>query len=622
MTILTALADHYDRLANQGEVPTFGYSTERIAAAVVLATDGRVVELRDLRAADGKRLSPIPIAVPASFKRSGTVPRAFFLWDNTKLVFGIGAAKKAEEEAAPSAGGIAAYPAHHGAFRARHQELLAGTDDPGLLALLRFVEAPPLDPQLLPSWWRRDLPDQNCVFQLHGDETAPGRPRFVHDRPAARRIWEAAADASAKTARCLASGRFGPIAKLHPAVKGVWGAQTSGASLVSFNQDAFESYGHVQGDNAPVGEATAFAYGTTLNHLLARGSRNRLQIGDASVVFWAHAASGDSVAAAAATEAEDMFALVMNPPPPNDAAEAAKLRDRLTAVVSGHAPAGALAAIDRSARFHILALSPNAARLSVRFWLESSFGEVLDRLAQHHRDLAIEPPPAPVWKQNPSVELLVRETALQERADNVLPHLAGEVLRAVLTGAAYPQSLLAGVIGRIRAGEDVNGLKAAICKAVLNRAARNADKTEMVLMSLSTTLKDPAYRLGRLFAVLENIQRAALGRLNASIRDRYYGAASATPATVFPLLLRGSNHHLSVLHKDTAKRGLAVWFETEIGEILKPLDPALPRHLNLEQQGRFAVGYYHQRAARKTDADAGADEAPGDDTQSTETAEG
>jgi CRISPR-associated protein Csd1 len=591
MTVLSALAVQYERLAEKGAVPPFGYTTERIAFALVLAADGTVVDVRDLRREEGKRLSPISLSVPASFKRSGTVPRSFVLWDNTKLVFGIGAAKKPDD-------GIATYPAHHAAFRRRHQELLNGTDDPGLLALLRFVDLPPLDPAALPIWWRPEMLDQNVVFILEGDEKAPGRPRFVHDRPVARRIWEeVAADASAKTAMCLASGRTGPIATLHPAVKGVWGAQTSGASLVSFNQDAFESYGHVQGDNAPVGEAMAFAYGTTLNHLLARGSRNRLQIGDASVVFWAEAGEADAAAA------EDLFAFLMNPPSLTDEEEAVKVRDRLKMVVSGAAPSSALAAIDRRTRFFILALSPNSARLSVRFWLESSFGEILDRLALHHRDLAIAPPPAPIWKATPSVGLLVRETALQEKADNVQPLLAGEVFRAVLTGSAYPQSLLAGVIARIRAGDDVNGLKAAICKAVLNRAARHADKTEMVPMSLDTTVNDPAYRLGRLFAVLENVQRAALGRVNASIRDRYFGAASATPASVFPLLLRGSNHHLSVLRKDSATGGLAVWFETEIGEILKPLDPALPRHLNLEQQGRFAVGYYHQRATRKSDAD-------------------
>jgi len=608
MTILTALAGHYDRLAGRGEVPAFGYSTERIAFALVLAADGRVVGVRDLRVAEGKRMLPIPLAVPASFKRSGTVPRSFVLWDNTKLVLGLGSAKSGD--------GLARYPAHHAAFRTRHQELLTGADDPGLLALLRFAQSPPLDPAALPSWWRPEMLDQNTVFQLDGDETAPGRPCLVHDRPAARRVWEAvSADASTKTAMCLVSGRTGPIARLHPAVKGVWGAQTSGASVVSFNQDAFESYGHVQGDNAPVGEGMAFAYGTALNHLLARGSRNRLQIGDASVVFWAEAAGPGNGTAAAA---EDLFAFLMNPPPPpEDAEEAVKVRDRLKAAVSGRSPPDALAAIDRGTRFHILALSPNAARLSVRFWLESSFGEILDRLARHHRDLAIAPTPVPAWKANPSVALLVQETALQEKADNVLPHLAGEVLRAVLTGSAYPQSLLAGVIGRIRAGDDVNGLKAAICKAVLNRAARHADKTEMVPMSLDTTVVDPAYRLGRLFAVLENVQRAALGRVNASIRDRYFGAASATPASVFPLLLRGSNHHLSVLRKDSSTGGLAVWFETEIGEILKPLDPALPRHLNLEQQGRFAVGYYHQRATRKSDAETRAD-----DTQTTQAGEG
>ena len=245
-------------------------------------------------------------------------------------------------------------------------------------------------------------------------------------------------------------------------------------------------------------------------------------------------------------------------------------------------------------RFHVLGLAPNAARLSVRFWLDDDFDNFARRLAEHYADLAIVPAP---WRTTlPSVQrLLVKTTALQEKFDNIPPLLAGETMRAVLGGGRYPRTLLSASIIRLRAGDDPEtGWHAAAIRAVLARDYRLNLSKEETPVSLERDNPNPAYQLGRMFAALETAQRLALGKINATIRDRYFGAASATPAGIFPILLRGAQNHLGKLRKD----GKGGWIEREIEEIAGHLPPELPRSLLLEAQGRFAIGYYHQRKAQ------------------------
>jgi CRISPR-associated protein Csd1 len=414
------------------------------------------------------------------------------------------------------------------------------------------------------------------------------------------------------TSLCLVTGHQAPIARLHPSIKGVDGAQSSGASLVSFNLDAFSSYGKAQGDNAPTSEAAAFRYSTALNRLLDRGiSHNRLRIGDATVAFWAD--TSDAVDEAAARMAEELFieaSGAADQSGPEDRQEAAKLRDALAHVAKGHPIAELGLGLVPGTRFHVLGLAPNAARLSVRFWLEDSLDVFITRLARHHADLAIEPSPWSAAKP-PSIQwLLVRSTALMEKFDNIPPLLAGEVTRAVLSGGRYPRTLLAAVITRLRAGDDSRrGFHASVIKAVLNRSEQ-----EKLPVALDPENPNVAYQLGRLFAVLESAQYAALGKVNASIADRYYASASATPARVFAPLLRGLRNHTADVHR----RGQGGWIDAKVGQIMLKLPPDLPRTLRLEDQGRFAVGYYHERATRSPKAEATPDTAHSDHTHTNE----
>ncbi|MCR8547610.1 type I-C CRISPR-associated protein Cas8c/Csd1 [Salipiger sp. P9] len=595
MTILSSLAALYERMAEAGEAPAPGYSDEKIGAELVLSADGKLIACHSLLTPEGKRMVPETLSVPAAIKRSsGIAPN--FLWDKTAYVLGVTALKDARKKPLPDdAGQLQPCQEHrtadeHAAFVARHHERLDGTDDPGLRAFLAFLDAwswedfaaKALPPEIL---------DQNVVFSFEE------RGRYLHRRPAARSLIVPTADAEGPL--CLVTGEQAPPARLHPSIKGVMGAQSSGASLVSFNASAFESFGHKQGDNAPVSEHAAFAYGTALNALLARSGkgpgRRALRIGDTTTVFWAETATREADEAA-----EMVFGDLFDAPNPDEMGEDEKtahlkLQFAMEALAKGRVPDDPRFA--PSTRVYVLGLAPNAARLSVRFWLPGTLGDFARHVQRFRDDLAIEPAP---WKRPPAVWALLYETALQHKAENIPPLLGGDLMRAVLLGTPYPRLLLAAVIGRIRADGVINGARAAICKAVI---ARNLK--EEFPVSLDPENPSAPYRLGRLFAVLESIQQAALPGLNATIRDRYFAAASATPARVFPLLTKTATHHLSNLRKSD-KGGLAHWFDEEMGQIWSGLDPNLPGSLTLEDQGRFVAGYYHQKYHKKP-KDAGAE---------------
>jgi len=582
--ILAALNDYYHRLAQGGmqDISPPGYSQEKISYEILLAPDGKLVDIGDIRNTSGKKPTPRAMSVPQPEKRTAGI-KPNFLWDKTSYVLGVSStSKRAAEE--------------HAAFKALHREILAGETDTGLQALLAFLDAwtPERfesDPAFAPH--RESMLDSNVVFRLDGELA------WLHDRPAARAVRTRMlgnAEEAAGQAMCLVTGTVQPIARLHPAIKGVNGAQSSGASIVSFNQESFASYGKSQGENAPVSEEAAFAYTTALNHLLRRDGHNRqrLQIGDASVVFWAQADD-----ARQAEAAEDLLGSLLDPPS-DDGQEAQKLRHVLDAVRQGLPLQQIDPGLDEGTRIFILGLAPNAARLSVRFWQVDTLGRFKDRLLDHFNDLRLEPP---AWRTPPPVWRLLLATAPSRdgkaKSEDVPPQLAGELTRAILTGGRYPYSLLANVIMRLRADGEVTNTRVALCKGVLARNWRLGIKgtKEEPPVSLDHSNTDPGYLLGRLFSSLENLQRAALGsEINATIRDRYYGAASATPASIFPVLLRNAQHHLSRLRKD--KPGLATILEKEIGEIVDLLDTTFPRSLHIESQGHFAIGYYHQTRAR------------------------
>jgi CRISPR-associated protein Csd1 len=571
VTILQALNQYYGRMAARGDAEPPGYSRKAIDACIWLNLDGTIAKIDDLNDCGGKKPMPRRLAVPQEIIRTSGVA-SNFLWDKTAYTLGIGKDKDKKS--------IHMFEKEHAEFKRLHRERLAGNNDPGLCALLAFLDAwKPENFQTDPRF-KPEMLDKNIVFGLAG-----GKLEYLHDRTAAQTLITAPAEVW-KTGICLVTGEDGPIVELHPSIQGVDGAQSSGARLVSYNAKSFTSYRADNGANAPTSVQAAFRYGTALNRLLDRNGAHRLKIGDTTIAFWADA---EGYGEEAATAAEELMALGFEPP--GDDSEAQKIRDILRLVHDGRPLREINPKLEPRTRFYILGLAPNAARLSVRYWMNDEFGNFARRLAMHYEDLDIAPAP---WNARlPSISyLLVKTTALLEKYENVPPMLAGEMTRAVLEGLPYPRAVLTATIMRLRAGDPPHtGWHAALIKACINR---NVPEKEKLPVARDPDSANPAYQLGRLLAVLEAAQYAALGHVNASIVDRYYGAASATPARVFGTLLRNARNHVS----DALKRGKGKWIEPRLNEIMSKLDPDLPKTLKLEDQGRFAVGYYHERAWR------------------------
>ena len=317
------------------------------------------------------------------------------------------------------------------------------------------------------------------------------------------------------------------------------------------------------------------------------------------MVFWAQGKD--------ATAAEDFVAFFLGTAEGLDDMQATRrLGDALEHVRKLRPLRELDARLDDDTAIFILGIAPNASRLSIRFWETASLGRFAQRLCDHYHDLQLTPLP---WNRPPSPQLLALQTAPvygekgKPKAEDISPLLAGELARAILAGTRYPRSLLGNIVMRFRADGQIRQLRVALCKAVLARDARLKRKQDPTStkegppVSLDTGNTDPGYLLGRLFSSLENLQRAALGsQVNATIRDRYYGAASATPASIFPVLLRNAQNHLGKLRKH--RPGHAVNIEKEIGLIIYALPPQFPRSLPIEEQGRFAIGYYHQTQSR------------------------
>jgi CRISPR-associated protein Csd1 len=571
MTILQALNGYYDRMAARGEAEPPGYSREKISYAILLAPDGAVAAVNDIRDTTGKKPAPIMMNVPAGVKRTAGIATNK-LWDKSSYVLGVtsGEGKRTAQE--------------HEAFKVAHAALLADTQDAGLLALRHFLESWTSTQFEESPHFTEEMKDANIVFRLDGVQ------EYLHDRPAARAMVTAALGTVGDNL-CLVTGERGTAARLHPSIKGVWGAQLAGASLVSFNLDASESYGKEQGENAPVSEAATARYTAALNRLLDKGSSNRLQVGNTTTVFWADASGSGGEAAAGAADDWALDALE----PRADREEARNVKDQLEVAAQGRA-ASELSTkdIDPGTRFYILGLAPNAARLSVRFWYDCTFGDLEQRIRDHWQDMAITPLPK-VWP--PSAWHLLIETAAQHDSKNIPPLLGGELMRAILNGTRYPRSLMSAVLVRIRAEQgEVTPMRAAILRGILTREYRLGFEQKEVPMALDENDTNPAYRLGRWFAELEAIQQHALPGLNATIRDRFYGSASSAPARTFPVLIRNAMNHLAGLRKD----GKAGGHEKRLEAIIAGVEHGLPRSLRIEDQARFAIGYYHQRADRFT----------------------
>lgn len=560
--ILQALHDYYQRKTTEpgSDLAPFGFEWKELPFIIELDSTGKLIQIEDTRESEGRKKVAKSFMVPQGVKKTSGVA-SNLLWDNAEYVLGLDTRDKPDRVIQ-----------QHQAFIKKLESLPEiAKQDTGLKSVLLFLEN--LDLSALESLtvWNELLINPNLSFRLQHDlDLVCQRPDVIDA------LQQEQTGSSDGKCICLITGDKQKTTRLHTAIKGVWGAQTSGANIVSFNLDAFDSYGKSQGNNAPVGERPAFAYTTALNHLLRKKSPQRMQVGDASTVFWAEKPT------ALETAVVDIF----GEPPKDDPDRNSRAVQSLFKSID----AGLLSSDEGKARFYVLGLAPNAARIAVRFWQVATVAKMAGRIRQHFSDLAIihsekQPPYLPLFR-------LLVSTATQGKADNIPPNLAGEVMRCILAGLPYPQTLLSAAVRRNRAEQEITYPRAALIKACINRSTRytNSEVKEELNMSLDSNNDNSGYRLGRLFAVLEKIQEEANPGINATIRDRYYGAASSSPVSVFSTLLKLKNHHLSKLDN----KGRVINLERLIGQIMEQIND-FPKTLNLQDQGRFAIGYYHQR---------------------------
>lgn len=562
--ILQALTQLYEDLAARGDIARPGWSQAKISYALCLEEDGSLIQVIPQLVPEqiGKKtvLRPQKMELPAAVTRSsGVLPN--FLWDNSSYLLGVDGKGKPERSLE--------------CFRAcakLHHELLDRVESAAAKAVLAYFDSWQSEQAnqhpALADCWEELMKGANLVFRVNGG--------FVQEDPLIQAAWnEYYCRSEGEKTQCLVTGRQDVPEPVHPNIKGVAGAQSSGAAIVSFNAPAFCSYGKEQSLNAPVGKYAAFAYTSALNYLLA--DRDNVQrIGDATVVCWAEGA--DPV------YRKYSGALLFGEAPPqgltNDTLRAAvkRLADGL--------PCEELN-LDPNRTFYILGLSPNAARLSVRFFYRNTLGAIMKNVNDHYARMEIVGnlfPVTPLWA-------MLRETVNLHTTDkSPSPVMSGAVARAIFSGTRYPASLLEATTLRIRAERDITPGRAAILKAYYLKNPNSQCPEEVLHVSLNENSTNIPYTLGRLFAVYEAVQERANPGINATIKDKYFNSAASTPATIFPILDNLCQKHLRKL--DT---GLRIYYDKQITQLKNILGETNPLRLTLPEQGSFNLGYYHQK---------------------------
>ncbi|MCE9674101.1 type I-C CRISPR-associated protein Cas8c/Csd1 [Myxococcus stipitatus] len=561
--MLTALNDY---ARERGLVDDPLYETKAVDFLIRLDRKGKLLGLEPTQDEKGRG---IPMSIPRLPPRSVNVS-AGFLADNTKYVLGH------DPETASREGKANKGVARLAAFLKLVREALADVDVPELRAVEGFLandaaRAKAIAERSAEEWTGAEM----LAFKV-GDST-----ELVHELPDVRAWWERRSQKVAslgKKGLCLVSGKMGVLADTHPKLKNVPSAQGAGASLVSFNASAFTSHGFEQGDNAPVSQQAALGYTAALNDLLRKSDERRfrqgIQLGEDSVlVFWTNSTA----------EQESQLLAMMDP-------TEADVRRFVEAPFRGVEPSD----LD-TRRFYAVTLAGNSGRVAVRDWFQTSLGEVKQNLRRYFADLRLGDSapsgPVPIWRMLKAVEA--------PSGRGLTPDVSTRMLGAALRGHPFPRQLLSAALDRLRLPPSDDKLereqlrlRVALIKAYLIRHRGDNAAPLEVTVSLDKSNSSQPYVLGRLFAVLERLQGAALKDLNATIRDRYFGAASRNPVTVFPRLLQLSVHHAS--KADSGAR-----LERQKGEVMALLPPKapFPSVLTLEEQGLFAVGYYHQREA-------------------------
>jgi len=562
--ILQALYDYYQRKSTDpsNQIATEGWVWKEIPYVIIISKAGEFIAIEDTREGEGRNRRAKKFLLPQSVKR--TVGKAAnLLWDNIEYALGANPRNRNDIEE------------RFNLFINRIKAEISTDDFFNVSYLLCFLERKPID-QILNSGylelWNQLLTENPfIVFKVDGE------PHNSICDDIRGRVNPISSEEGKNV--CLITGETNSVAaRLHPNIKGVRGTNTQGAALVSFNLPPFNSYNKKQNYNSPISQSASFAYTTALNLLLSRDSKNKISLADTTILFWAEKKSEEND-----PELILPWVIAFQKSDADDPDKGVRIIESfINSIFTGKKP------IDKTNHFYVLGLSPNAARISVRFWKAPSVEEFGKNIKQHFEDFEIVHGVKDA--KYLSLYQILSATALGYEMKNVPPNLAGAVIESIIDGTPYPTSLLYQCIRRIRAEQNVNRTRAAILKAYLNRFNKiHKPNQKEITMGLDPTNTISSYLVGRLFAVLEKIQEEANPGINATIKDRFYGAASSTPITVYPRLLSLKNSHIKKLNV-----GRKIYFEKLLSEIISDIK-CFPANLSLNEQANFALGYYHQR---------------------------
>lgn len=574
--LLQSLVKLYEAWAEKGEIEKLGWNPVKISYGISFDQEGNVDEIIHLKtnAPKGNKEIPSLISLPMPVKRSVGVA-SNFLYDNATYVFGYDNSNKPDRA-----------KQCFDCFRNVGNKVLENSDDEFSTVIKKFLQKDYSEFENLSDL----LTELNCTETTVDDILNKGANlllmplgKFPTDSKAICESWNSYYEHSdAPKGVCLVTGKDDHIAKLHPVIKNIRGAQAAGASLVSFNATAFDSYGKENGYNAPVSEYAAFAYTSALNKLVSDND-HRVFSGDTTVVCWTE--DGESAY-------QDVFAGIFNS---DDEVKQKDLHDTIVSIVNGNEVKWEGIPLNPSNNFYILGISPNSARLSVRFFIQNTFGKVMENLLKNQHRMEMVKPGFEKFNYIPLWRILGETVNKKSRDKKCKPHIAGDVLNSIINDYNYPSTLYYGILGRISAEQNINWVKASVLKAYLLKNYDSKYKEE-ITVDYNENSNNKAYLLGVLFSNLEEIQNTANPGIKSTIRDRYFTAASSTPSRVFPILIDLAQNHI----KKIPNVGAKVNCQKMLTETMSKLGDKFPNRLKLDEKGMFQLGYYQRTQERFT----------------------
>jgi len=571
--ILQALYDYYQRKSSDPEsgIAPEGFEWKEIPFVIVIDRDGKFIKLDDTRDENNTKGKALRVPRPDERTGSKSYETVYFLWDHLGYVLNESKTdNKKDVEMAEN---------QHNSWLGligQLSNMFPNRED--ILAIKKFYENNQIVSVKSDEQWKNCKAIAGCNFTfrlVYENETVCEKISLYEDY--VRKIRKDGENDPKRI--CLVTGDYDVVALKHYTIN----LGKDKPKLVSFQKNSgYDSFGNEQGLNAPVSKKAEFAYTTALNHMLRKNSKNKVILGNLTIVFWSSQENELD------ETLSSLFGLSNDP----DRGIGA-IQQLYKSVYTGTCVAN----VEND--FFVLGISANKTRLTTKFWHQHKVNDVADRLKQYFEDISLEGE-----KTRPLISML-RSIALKQEVDKLPPNLIDGMVVSIFNGGVFPRTLLNQTINRIRAEQSldndeketykkyhIDAMRVSLLKAYLNRKQRIYNNEEKeITVALDTTNTNEGYLLGRLFAVLEKLQERAQSNINATIKDRYYGAASSTPITVFPQLLKLKVHHLAKIDN----QGDKVFYEKKIGEIIELLPPSMPSHMNLEDQAKFAIGYYHQR---------------------------